>query len=280
MARPVRVDALAFADPRIDYLAQLAGYDRYAALGRLIYLWSYCTDHETYVAPTAIVELLIGAPADCLVRVGLAEQTPDGLRIRGTSGRTDWPARRRATALAGGMANKARIELNASVQLAERELDASVQLAEGERDASRTLADASASPIPIPIPSISQTPVVPTGDVSNFPISAKRGRPKKPKPSDPTEAELASVRIVLAKLSARSGVKYTGSKAHTTLIVARLRDGYSEMDLRRIVAYCADQWADDPKIAAYLRPETLFGPTTIERYADAARTAFPEEVAQ
>jgi uncharacterized phage protein (TIGR02220 family) len=91
------------------------------------------------------------------------------------------------------------------------------------------------------------------------------------------------VREILEKLTTRNGVRYTGTETHTRLIVGRLRDGFTEMDLRKVVAYCAEElgWQTDPKMASFLRPETLFGPTTISRYADAARAwyelAHPEK---
>ncbi len=46
------------------------------------------------------------------------------------------------------------------------------------------------------------------------------------------------------------------------------------MDLRYVIAYCAAErgWADDPKMHGNLRPETLFGPETIWRYLDPARS--------
>ncbi len=93
-----------------------------------------------------------------------------------------------------------------------------------------------------------------------------------------TEAELASVRVVLDKLGERSGIAYRGGTKHTALIVARLREGTSEWDLRRITGYCAERlgWETKPEMKAYLRPETLFGPQTIEKYLDAARTWAPQ----
>jgi uncharacterized phage protein (TIGR02220 family) len=112
--------------------------------------------------------------------------------------------------------------------------------------------------------------VSPVGSVVSKP------RPRKPKPSEPTPAELASVRVVLGKLSVRNGVAYTGSGEHVRLITAQLRSGVSEQDLRAVIGYCAVElgWADKPDMAKYLRPETLFGPKTISRYLDPARTWF------
>ncbi len=80
------------------------------------------------------------------------------------------------------------------------------------------------------------------------------------------------VSAVLAVLSQHSGVVYRGARAHQMLIAARLRDGYTLDTLRKIPAYCAIEkgWRDDPKMAEFLRPETLYGATTIAKYADAA----------
>lgn len=101
----------------------------------------------------------------------------------------------------------------------------------------------------------------------------KPKRPKKPKASEPTPAELASVRVVLDKLEAQNEVAYTGAKAHVSIIVARLREGYTERDLRHVIGYCAHEldWLNKPKMRPYLRPETLFGPENISKYIDAAR---------
>lgn len=111
------------------------------------------------------------------------------------------------------------------------------------------------------------------GQVPLGPELSRSKRKAKAKPDSPTELELASVRTVLGKLTARNGVAYQGSKEHTRLIVARLREGYSEMDLRGVIGYCATElgWRDKPDMLPYLRPETLFGPETFTRYVEPAR---------
>jgi uncharacterized phage protein (TIGR02220 family) len=115
----------------------------------------------------------------------------------------------------------------------------------------------------------------PDGAITSSSVSRERkvGRVRQ-KPSDPTPAELASVRVVLDKLQAQNDVAYEGSKAHTKLIVARLREGVSELDLRHIIGYCAIErrWKGDPKWEQYLRPETLFGPENISKYLEPARS--------
>lgn len=97
-------------------------------------------------------------------------------------------------------------------------------------------------------------------------------------PADATPAERNSALLVLSRLSERSGVKYTGSAAHIRLIVGRLRDGITEMELRAIVAYCDEEWEGKPQMRGYLRPETLFGPETHQKYLDPARTRYAKEL--
>lgn len=104
-----------------------------------------------------------------------------------------------------------------------------------------------------------------------------------PKPGSksarPTDTEQQAVRRVLDKLGDNSGVSYRGSPRHTKLIVDRLRSGITEFELRFVIGYCSRElrWAEEPAdgrqdMRPFLRPETLFGPQTIERYLDAART--------
>lgn len=89
---------------------------------------------------------------------------------------------------------------------------------------------------------------------------------------------MASAARILGKLSLRNGVAYEVRRdtAHVRLIVRRLREltdnGRSsddaELELRYVIGYCAEkmEFQTDPKLQRYLRPETLFGPDTFEKY--------------
>ena len=83
-----------------------------------------------------------------------------------------------------------------------------------------------------------------------------------------------SARRVLERLGKQNGVAYEGSESHLAKISARLREGCTEQQLRIVIAYCARPdglgWADEPKMKKFLRPETLFGRETIDRYRDPA----------
>lgn len=104
---------------------------------------------------------------------------------------------------------------------------------------------------------------------------ARGSRSRKTGLSEPTEAELAIVRLVLDKLGQHTGTAYSGADPHVRLVVNQLRRGVTEWDLRCVIGYCAHPtglgWTDKPDLAKYLRPETLFGPQTIARYLDPSR---------
>lgn len=120
------------------------------------------------------------------------------------------------------------------------------------------------------------------GSVLGLTIQESKPKTKrKPKPFEPTADERMAVSRVLEKLSSYNGVRYTCTDEHSRLIVTHLRGGLTELDLRKVAGYCAlELWRDKPEMHPYLRPETLFGPKTISKYLDPARTWFdslPEE---
>ena len=103
---------------------------------------------------------------------------------------------------------------------------------------------------------------------------AKRKRLRIP----PNPAEVKICDSVLARLGVQNGIAYTGSAPHRDLVTSLLRKGVTEQEMRILIAYCAFSsdgalgWKKDPKMERYLRPETLFGPTTHAKYLDAARS--------
>lgn len=114
------------------------------------------------------------------------------------------------------------------------------------------------------------------------PASISKPRSRKAKPSEPTDSERASAMRVLSRLGQRNGVAYTGGAEHVRLIVNQLRSGVSELELRAIGGYCQESlgWGTDkPEMGKYLTPETLYGPKTISRYLDPARTWAADAIA-
>lgn len=71
---------------------------------------------------------------------------------------------------------------------------------------------------------------------------------------------------VLEFLNIKAGRQYQPVDANLELIVARLRDGATETQLRQVVAKKCREWGSDEKMAEYLRPATLFNRTKFAQY--------------
>lgn len=117
MTAPVRIDASAWGDLRFATLARLCGFaDAEHALIKCAKIWSWQTEHYTPAAPTYTVELdlvesaLGPGGAEHMVRARLAEAGPDGLRIRGSTGRIEWLWKKRQASKKGGDATKGKHE--------------------------------------------------------------------------------------------------------------------------------------------------------------------------
>lgn len=91
MAANVTIHHSAFADRRIAYLGELAGYSTMEALGRLAALWSRCTELQTDRPGTFEIRACIGPRGELLlVECGLGEDCGGDVRVRGCAGRTEW----------------------------------------------------------------------------------------------------------------------------------------------------------------------------------------------
>lgn len=74
---------------------------------------------------------------------------------------------------------------------------------------------------------------------------------------------------VLKYLNSKSGHKYRFVPAHKRLIEARLKDGYTVQDLKKVVDTKAQEWKNTPQ-AMYLRPSTLFNASKVDGYLNQA----------
>ncbi|MDX1285541.1 MAG: conserved phage C-terminal domain-containing protein, partial [Draconibacterium sp.] len=98
----------------------------------------------------------------------------------------------------------------------------------------------------------------------------KGGRPKKPsgkpsgKPSEePTENLVEDGNInrdIIDYLNEKSGkdFKYSTKKT-TSCIKARMEEGFTIEDFKKVIDNKVEDWSNDTKMNEYLRPETLFG---------------------
>lgn len=53
-------------------------------------------------------------------------------------------------------------------------------------------------------------------------------------------------------------------------IIARLKEGYTVEDFKRVIDAKVKDWADNPEMREYLRPQTLFRPSNFESYLNEA----------
>jgi uncharacterized phage protein (TIGR02220 family) len=71
---------------------------------------------------------------------------------------------------------------------------------------------------------------------------------------------------ILGYLNANTKRNYRPVDSNVKLIVARLQSGATPLQCREVIFAKCQQWIDDPKMAEYLRPATLFNATKFEQY--------------
>jgi uncharacterized phage protein (TIGR02220 family) len=268
------------------------------AFGRVSWLVQWCLDKLTPVAPRRLVEMRIGpGGADALIACDLGEEVEGGgILVKPAIEQVDQWTRRLKGNRTGGL-NRAetaqrdgwlfcksddkrdRSTDSCPVMSETAEVEVDTSSAEG-LDSGRISPSPSSSPSASPSP-----PASPEEGERDARAPAAQRSPSPSKGRAIHQLERAAAMAVLAKLGEQTGTDYRGSDKHTRLILGRYRDGFDELDLRKVIAYVARTkqegglgWQGDDKMRPYLRPETLFGPDTIERYVDAARSWFAKKV--
>lgn len=86
---------------------------------------------------------------------------------------------------------------------------------------------------------------------------------------------------VIDYLNEKSGRTFRNVKANTDLVRARLREGATVEQIKAVIDVKVKAWGNDPKMAEYLRPETLFGARKFAQYAgqiNGKERHFPDDV--
>ena len=95
---------------------------------------------------------------------------------------------------------------------------------------------------------------------------------QKPVIKDPLSCKPDCVDVI-NHMNSVLGTKYkTSTKSHIQNISARLSDGHSVDDLKNVIDSKSKEWGGDPKMAQYLRPQTLFGASKFQGYLTASKT--------
>lgn len=89
-----------------------------------------------------------------------------------------------------------------------------------------------------------------------------------------TNKEKETAAAVLAYLNERAMRQFPteGKRADNNLkiIIARLRDGFTEEELKKVIDCKVSKWLDEPKMKDYLKPSTLFRPGHCADYLEEA----------
>lgn len=118
-------------------------------------------------------------------------------------------------------------------------------------------------------PYISNKDIDKDRDKDNPPICPPSGESGKERDA----ATIAAVTDAVDYLNEKTGKAFRPTTAGTVRhISARLREGYTVDDLNAVTDLKCSEWLGDPRMAQYLRPETLFGPK-FEGYIQQARAS-------
>lgn len=104
------------------------------------------------------------------------------------------------------------------------------------------------------------------GGITEGSLTEGKGREGKGEDMSGTPDDIASV---IDYLNDKANRSYQPVPANTKLIAARIREGATIDQLKAVIDAKVKEWADDSKMAAYLRPETLFGATKYAQYVGA-----------
>ncbi len=115
-----------------------------------------------------------------------------------------------------------------------------------------------------------------SGKPDDVPVSLQECTSKKPnKKKSKTHPE--EVRQIVEYFNHVCGTNYKyQSKATAEMINARLNDGFTVEDFRKVIDKKHAEWSNDSYWCKFLRPETLFRPSHFESYLNQRNTPADE----
>ena len=94
---------------------------------------------------------------------------------------------------------------------------------------------------------------------------------KKPKKAKETKADKEATEVI-EYLNIKTASSYRATtEANIKPIRARLNDGFSVEDCKKVIDTKSGQWLNNPDMVKYLRPATLFSPSKFEGYLNECR---------
>jgi uncharacterized phage protein (TIGR02220 family) len=88
---------------------------------------------------------------------------------------------------------------------------------------------------------------------------------------DKNEEEIKQCNLVIFFLNEKVGTSFKTGEGHLKHIRARLKEGFSVEDLKKVIEFKTSQWKNDIKMEKYLRPSTLFNSEKCDGYLQEAK---------
>lgn len=275
----VTIQERAFTDPRFKHLGRLIGIDADGALGKMARVWHYCLEHQCYIVPLPLIDELIGeGGADKVIEAGLGERKKTGIRIKGTKGRIEWLGKLREGARRGGQKTRQLWkDSRRPLGLAE------ARWGQGLPQGPSVSSSASASITNTKDKDLcgASAPPALTGGVM---VPVSESNPEKTANGKGKEARTAEAKAVLVALlefwNRKAGRNFEPTEFRARMVRRLLDDGYAERDMRLVVwskELGPENWAGNPKMAKFRRPETLFSREHFQDYLEQARTEWGDD---
>jgi uncharacterized phage protein (TIGR02220 family) len=232
----INVEDEFWSDPRLEILKEKIG--RFAAVGACLSMWKMAQKYwngECKPIPKE-VWTICGFPKE-LFDVGMAVETTAGVYVKGSQKHFEWYKERCESAKIAGRASAAK-RANAR--------------------------------------STSRSPAVNGSSTSSQPSSSSSSSSSKELGYGSVQAPTPFTAPVIDELNRLAGTHFkSSSQATRRFIEARVKDDPSLTlgDMLGVVRVKCRDWKDDPKMRAYLRPETLFNATKFEAYLSQYRLA-------
>lgn len=105
-------------------------------------------------------------------------------------------------------------------------------------------------------------------------LEGEESREEREESKEDTMSDKSDAAQVLIYMNEVLGTKYrTSTKSHIENISGRLSEGFSVDDCKSVIDSKSKEWGGDQRMAQYLRPQTLFGPSNFQGYLMASRVS-------
>jgi uncharacterized phage protein (TIGR02220 family) len=86
----------------------------------------------------------------------------------------------------------------------------------------------------------------------------------------------AALDEIIDYLNQKTGKKFRAVESNRKFVRARIAEGHTSEDMKAVIDRMVTQWANDPKMAQYLRPATLFNAEKFNQYVGELGAPLPE----